>query len=248
VSGFLAVIATGAFGSACSNSGLPPIGQTIAWSGTVTDLSSMMGVGSLKLCQTLPAVASPPCTMTAADGTFTLNISAHSDVAVELTGSGYLPVLIEGTSGTSDFANYNATALTTSEANLLVEAVGQQLDNTKGQVAIRLTNASAMDGGSAAADGGLSGPQAGATVTISPSSVSGAYYFDNAGIPQTTQSSTSDNGIATFINVDPGDVTLEITPAPGITCTPLTGWDITGNTLKVHVEAGHGVGVSAACQ
>jgi hypothetical protein len=124
------------------------------------------------------------------------------------------------------YTTWNIATLQNSMVGIMMGAMNQPNDVTKGHVSVTV--------GTAAADGIV-----GATASMQPMSGAGPVYLNNGGLPDLQATATSSNGTGAFVNVNPGEVSVSVTPPVTHNC-PLYPIAVGANgAWRVPVIAGH---------
>ena len=160
------------------------------------------------------------CAVSDATGKLTLAIPAETDLTYTVDAPGMFPVLLASRSA-ADSGSVGLQLFQTDLVAAAFETADIALDDTKGHLIQ-----------------GLVGP--GSTVTLTPNSGAGALYGDNAiADPEQTAIEDTPNPGWGWGNVDPGDVSVNITPGAGSGCVHPTAWSSSSPTrVDTIVEAG----------
>lgn len=165
-----------------------------------------------------------PCATTDDMGEYTLMGVPSAEGAIEFTGAGRFPSLFWGEGPTEDDV-LDYSLLSNLAATVLAAALGEQIDDTLGHLALAV-----VDG-----DGML---LEGVTFTLSPDSGALGYLTTEGVDPKLA--ATSEVGFVGVLNVDVGETevvathaTLDCVPGPGA----LVG--ATADALRIDVRAGY---------
>jgi hypothetical protein len=124
------------------------------------------------------------------------------------------------------YTTWNIATLQNSMVGIMMGAMSQPNDVSKGHVSVTA--------GTAGADGIV-----GATASIQPMSGAGPIYLGDGGLPDLQAVATSINGTGAFVNVTPGEVSVSVTPPITHNC-PLYPIAVgAGGAWRVPVIAGH---------
>lgn len=202
-------------GSSSSTGGGPPMPYTI----NINDAQTQEPVVGLNVCET---GANPPnCALTDAAGDATLQIPSGVDFTLEYSNASYRKHLLRVRAGVD--STIFSLGISNTTAGLIFTLLGQTDDPTKGSIGGLITN-------------GNMGT-AGATAALVPASGTGPFYTQG-GIPSTTPTMTSADGLFLMLNVNPGSPEVQATKT-GTMCEPQIGVvGGTANATVVPVEAG----------
>jgi hypothetical protein len=217
-------------------------GPAVAVSGTIRDYSTSEPLAGMRICLYFPKESPQPCTKSAADGHYEIAMPQNAMVGLSYVLAGYTSEILIGLTGSETAQQLDYSAFPTATTDALAGAAGQKLDATKAQLFVSVTAPSSTPG--------LGAGVSGVTMAISPSSGAGPFYASSSGLPDTGLTSTSAFGLAAFVNVEPGQSVIALTPPSG-SCAPSTpgaSWPGTGpNSTTAVLVAGYLTHVTVPC-
>ena len=187
-------------------------GPEISLTGLVNELGGSDGLTDAQVCGTQSDLAD--CTTTQNDGTYTLlNIASESNISLTVSKEGYLggviPVSTRSDTQAVPVVSLGSSLLVELQRGILnVEAVADS-----GQLAFSISNGINGDGVNVA----------NMQVSLEPSTGGGPFYSNESGLPDPVLEQTSVNGGGVFVNLAPGQYTLQHTNLPE-NCKALLGW------------------------
>jgi len=170
-----------------------------------------------------------PCVQTDAEGVFTIEgVERHSDVSVGISKDSIMNMAVTAKVGVDDLDLYTIHVLPTAQITALLTDVGVTADDAKAHLVLGYyINDADRDGASDV------------SVSLTPASGDGPYYFDGMGAYDDTLTASGASGIIAYFNVDPGDVEL-MAAHDSMSCGLYHAWD--GSELqknKVGLYAGY---------
>ncbi len=198
-------------------------------SGTVRDFQSQVGVPGVRVC----VYEQPefPCTTSDQDGAYSLIVPPGELVMIFDQGENpVIPQLMPLIIGEAPFG-WNQIVINQQASGMMFQLWGQENDPTKGSVAVTSFVAPRESDG-----------LQGAVAAIDPVRGAGPFYTAN-GFPSAGASVTDTNGLAAFLNVDPGEGFTATVTKEGWTCEVPS--DREPNSFPV--VAGHLTSVTRRC-
>ena len=178
--------------------------EGVRLSGTVRDFQSQSGVSGVRVC----VYEQPqfPCTTSDQDGAYRLTVPSGNLVMIYDEGENpVIPQLMPLVVGDEAFT-WNQIVVSQQASGMMFRLWGQENDPSKGSVAVTSFMAPRE------ADG-----LEGAAAAIAPASGTGPFYTAN-GFPSAGATATDTNGLAAFLNVDPGEGFSASVTKAGWTC------------------------------
>ncbi len=218
-------------------------GIPIKLSGVVTDGSTP--VAGVKVCLYQPVLTPQPCSTTASDGSYSLEVPANTQIVLSATDEPtYYPQLYMNVTTATD-AVQDLGIVTSAKLGLLAASVSQTFDPKQASVAFGAQSTLSLD-----PDAGTSlTGEPGVSAAMSPASGFGPYYASTAGLPSVALTASTAYPLGAWVDVTPGTVDLNFTPPSGVTCTPLHSWPSgSANSISVLEVGGYLTYVSVLCQ
>jgi hypothetical protein len=208
---------------------------TVAASGQITDRATFNPIVGAKIC--VVGMDTMPCGTSGSDGSYTLQVPGGTDVALSITEATHVTNYLTVT--TADAAvNLGPLRIMDKQfdANFNQQAGGQRNDTT-GTLVVAVFNQFPNP------TGAVSG------VALTTSGGGGhEFYTDTSGNPDSSLQATTDRGVAGFVNMRPGPVTMWIA-ADSMNCKGSVGWNSTSGAgaIKTKIFAGGTTVVYGTC-
>jgi hypothetical protein len=196
--------------------------ETVTLSGVVTDFGTPNPLPGIDVC--VFEEEGIPCATTDAKGAYTLAGVPSAEGAIEFTGPSRFPSLFWGEGPMKDeVLDYNL--LSTLAAAVLANALGEEIDENDGHLALAVLDA----------EGSL---LSGATFTMDPPSGAVGYLTPKGIDPELTE--TTQVGFAGWLNVAVGEVEVTVSH-PELNCVPGPGALVgsTPDALRIDITAGY---------
>ncbi len=187
-------------------------GVQIELSGQVRELGKTEGLEGVEVC--LAGADEASCQDTDAQGFYTLtNIPGDSQISLTVSKldflGGTIPVETKSSVQQVPVVSLGGSILMELQLGILeVDAV-----EATGQIAFSISNGINGDGVNIAQ----------IQVSLDPLNGDGPFYANDSGLPDPALTETSANGGGVFVNVAPGQYTLNHSNLPD-NCTPMLGW------------------------
>jgi hypothetical protein len=208
---------------------------TVAATGNITDRATFNPIAGASVC--VVGNASLPCATTGSDGAYTLQVPANTDVSVSVSETTHVTNYLTITT-TDQPVNLGPVRIMDKafDANFVQQAGGQRTDST-GMLVVAVFNQFPNPTG-AVAGIGLTTSGGGGT----------EFYTDTTGNPDGTLQATTDRGVAGFVNMRPGTVTLFL-DADAMHCKGAVAWASSSGAgaMKTKIYGGGTTVVYATC-
>lgn len=222
--------ATGGDADVSTSADAAPAGKdagstTVPLSGALTDFISRNPIVGASLCITIPHSATPTCTKSASDGSYSIDIPADMNIAVTVHASGYLDAIIP--EHVAMDTSLGLEPITKVDVEMQTADAGVTLDDTLGHLALNIGSP-------------------GVTFSVKPASGT-LLYLDASGLPSATETKTTTAGLGVLFNAKPG--TYEAAYEVGTrSCKVSLGWPgKAANSVSAPVVAASITSVGMGC-
>jgi len=210
---------------------------TITITGSIADASTFAPLEDVRIC--LYEHHSTPCAHTDADGSYSMDVPASSELIFEVTRDGYWPYLTNFLAPGIDY-EFPGPLYIFSEAEVLAGAasLGETIDAERGHLWVTVSDARTVDGAS-----GLPG----AALDLDPGAGGILFFVDDDQSLSKTRTTTSSQGMASYMNAAPGDWILQVSH-PDLECKPEHAFaGPQANSFRVHLTAGYTTSIFVYC-